>query len=225
MRKDVFNFKLTEQMEKVGAFDMPQVKKFEEKELNCKFLIVTPFNYAMTETEPQSKICHFYIDDYQFERIWAEPQSYVEILKKFNAVIGPDFSMYSNLPKAQQIYNNWRNKVLMAFFQAQGIKVIPNVQWANKDSFSYCFDGIGPGGVVAICSTGCHKKESKQKFIEGYNKMLDVVHPRKIICVGKLPTELEKDEKIFQIKSFMEEKRKLWAAEEQNLDQIDKKAF
>lgn len=210
-------------MEKVGAFDMPRVKKFDEKELNCKFLLVTPFNCAMTEIEPESKICHFYIDDYQFERVWAEPQTYMEILKRFNAVIGPDFSMYSNLPKPQQIYNNWRNKVLMAQFQAQGIKLIPNIQWADKDSFSYCFDGIEPGGVVAICSTGCQRGSSKERFLEGYIKMLEVIRPSKIICIGKLPRELDENERILQINSFMEVKRQLWAEEEQNLDQKKQK--
>ena len=218
MRKDVFNFKITEHLDKVGIFDMPRVKKFDEKELNCKFLIITPFNCAMTEVEPESKICHFYIDDYQFERVWTEPQTYMEILKKFNAVIGPDFSMFSNLPKPQQIYNNWRSKVLMALFQAHGIKIIPNIQWSDQYSFSYCFDGIEPGGVVAICSTGCHRKESKEKFLDGYNKMLNVLQPKLIICVGKLPKEIEGDVKVIQINSFMEVKRQLWAEEEQHLE-------
>ena len=72
---------------------MPVVKKFSKKDFSCEFLIATPFNFALTEAEPQSNICHFYLDDYQFERVWREPDVYVPILKKFNAVIGADFSM------------------------------------------------------------------------------------------------------------------------------------
>ena len=217
MREDIFNFKITKDLETVGKFDMPKITAFSPGDLQCEFLLTTPFNYALTEFEPGSKICHFYLDDYQFERVWREPSAYIPILRKFNAVIGSDFSMYSNLPKPQQIYNNWRNKVLMAYWQANGVKVIPNIQWSGQDSFEYCFDGIEPGGVVAICTTGCHTKQAKEGFMLGFNKMLEVVNPQKILCVGKLHEELENNEKIIKIDSFMETRRKLWVEEEANL--------
>lgn len=217
MRKDVFNFSITKDLESVGQFDMPKVQAFSPGDLNCKFLIATPFNFALTEQHPESKICHFYLDDYQFERVWKEPGLYVPILKKFNAVIGPDFSMFLNLPKPQQIYNCWRNKVLMTYWQKQGIKVIPNVQWADEVSFEYCFDGLSPGGLVAICSTGCHGKESKKIFMQGFEKMENILRPQQIICVGVLPKELQDNEKIIQIDSFMSQRRKQWAEEEADL--------
>lgn len=217
MKKDVFNFSITNDLETMGKFDMPKVQAFSPGQLKCEFLIATPFNFALTETQPESKVCHFYIDDYQFERIWREPNSYVPILKKFNAVIGPDFSIYTNMPKPQQIHNNWRNKVLMAYFQNQGIKVIPNVQWANQDSFDWCFDGLEPGGIFAISTNGCHTKQAKEIFMQGYNKMLEVLKPQKIICVGVLPKELQNENKIIQIDSFMGQRRKQWAEEEAGL--------
>ncbi len=218
MRKDVFNFSITNNLETAGKFDMPKVQAFSPGQLKCQFLLATPFNHALTETQPESKICHFYIDDYQFERVWREPGAYVELLKKFNAVIGADFSMYLNMPKPQQMYNCWRNKVLMAYWQKQGVNVIPNIQWSDESSFEYCFDGIEPGGVVSVCSTGCHSKESKQLFLAGFDRMKQILNPEKIICVGVLPKELQADEKIIQINSFMEERRKQWAEEEAVLD-------
>ena len=214
MRKDTFNFRITKDLKTIGKFDMPVINSFDFNNLRCKYLLVTPFNYALTEIEPESKICHFYLDDYQFERVWKEPETYVEILKKFNAVIGADFSMYENLPLPQQMYNNWRNKVLMAYWQQQGVRVIPNVQWSNERSFDFSFDGYSPGGTVAISSTGCQFKEAKENFIKGYHKMCEVLKPDKVILIGKLHEELKADEKIINIPSFMEERRKLWAEEE-----------
>lgn len=214
MRKDTFNFRITKDFKTIGKFDMPVINSFDFNNLRCKYLLVTPFNYALTEIEPESKICHFYLDDYQFERVWKEPETYVEILKKFNAVIGADFSMYENLPLPQQMYNNWRNKVLMAYWQQQGVRVIPNVQWSNERSFDFSFDGYSPGGTVAVSSTGCQFKEAKENFIKGYHKMCEVLNPDKVILIGKLHEELKADKKIINIPSFMEERRRLWAEEE-----------
>lgn len=36
---------------------------------------------------------NFYIHDYEFEKIWNNPDRYLEHLKCFHSVIGPDFSM------------------------------------------------------------------------------------------------------------------------------------
>lgn len=216
MRKDTFNFKITKSLETLGEYDMPKICAFSPGDLKCEFLLAISFNQAMTEMQPESKICHFYVDDYQFERVWREPELYLPILTKFNAVIGADFSMYVNLPKAQQIYNNWRNKVLMAFWQRNGVKVIPNIQWSDEDSLNWCFDGIEPGGVVAISTNGCHTKQAKENFMQGFNKMLEVLKPQKILCVGALHKELQQNEKILKIDSFMESRRKTWAEEEVN---------
>lgn len=215
MRKDVYNFKITKKLE-VAENDMPKVQPFSEKDLSCEFLLVTPFNYFLTETQPQSKLLHFYLDDYQFERIWNKPEIYVPGLKKFNAVIGPDFSMFTNLPKPQQLYNNWRNKVLMAYWQNEGVKVIPNVQWSDEESFEYCFSGLPPNSVVAISTTGCHGS-AKEMFLKGYRKMLKELSPAKILVVGTLLPELQNDERVIKIDSFMEQRRKLWVEEEVSL--------
>lgn len=221
MRKDVFNFYITKQLEFTGDFEMPIVKRILESELHCKYILATPFNYALSEPKPESKICHFYIDDYQFERCWREPELYISILKKFNAVIGSDFSMYTNLPRIQQIYNNWRNKVLMSYWQKQGIKVIPNIQWSDEKSFEYCFEGIEKHSLVAVSSTGCHGK-AKEDFLKGYKKMCEILQPTKIIFVGNLHEELKEDERIIQVDSFMTQRRKIWAEEEAGLKMLDK---
>lgn len=222
MRKDTFNFKITKDLVTVGRYDMPKINSFNPDELNCKYMLALPFNHALTDPDPASKICHFYLDDYQFERVWREPELYIQLLKSFNAVIGADFSMYENLPHPQQLYNNWRSKVLMAYWQSQGVKVIPNIQWSNSKSFNYAFDGYSPGGLVAVSSVGCRDKHAKDLFIQGYTKMTELLQPEKVILIGKVPQELQNDEKILNIPSFMEQRRQKWAEEEAGLKQNQK---
>lgn len=103
----------------------------------------------------------------------------------------------------------------MAYWQSQGVKVIPNIQWSDEASFEYCFDGIEEGGVVAISTSGCCKsKEVRHGFMQGYRRMLEVIKPTAVLCVGTLFDELLTDKRIIKIDNFMEQRRKLWVEEE-----------
>jgi len=47
---------------------------------------------------------HFYIHDYHFERVWNNPQRYLDMFKRFDGVITPDFSVYRDMPLAMQVW-------------------------------------------------------------------------------------------------------------------------
>lgn len=164
-----------------------------------KVLNILPFNIFKTNPDKNSWI-HFFIDDYQFERVWQQPTQYLNLLKQADGVITTDFSMYIDMPKALQIYNCYRNRALARYFQKEDINIIPAVGWSDRDSFSWCFDGIAYGSAVAISSNGCYNNpEAKTNFIEGFYKMLEIINPCQVIFVGKVPDEL-KD--IYVIQSF-----------------------
>ena len=110
------------------------------------------FNYAKSCKLPYNKGVHFFIDDYQFTRCWANPDAYIDLLSNFKAVCTPDFSTYTDFPRAVQIYNHYRKHWLGAYWQQNGITVIPTISWADRDSFAWCFDGEPVGGVVAVSS-------------------------------------------------------------------------
>ena len=87
------------------------------------------FNYAKTSKEKNVGI-HFYIDDYQFERIWNDPDDYIDILSQYDCVLSPDFSLYLDMPMPMKIWNVFRSRQIGNYYQQQGIKVIPTIQWA-----------------------------------------------------------------------------------------------
>mgnify|MGYP000668335336 CR=1 FL=1 len=99
------------------------------------------FNFAKGCEEPERHGVHFFIDDYQFNRVWTSPDVYVEMLGRFQAVCTPDFSTYTDFPKAIQIYNHYRKHWLGAYWQAHGMTVIPTISWSDHDSYEWCFDG------------------------------------------------------------------------------------
>lgn len=132
------------------------------------------------------KFAIFFIDDYQFQRLWTNIDAYIPMLQEFDYVLTPDFSLYLDYPKAVQIYNHYRKHWIGAYMQMLGIKVIPTIAWSDEESFDWCFDGEPEGGTVAVSSVGCMKnKDSKKLFIDGYKEMISRLHPETIIFTAE----------------------------------------
>ena len=113
--------------------------------------------------------------------------SYCWIVRRFT----PDFSLYRDMPLAMKIWNIYRSRLIGQMCQNTGIIVIPTVSWAEPATFNFCFDGIEPGGTVAVSSVGVMRDpDAMEIFKAGMAKMLEVCAPRKIIFYGKPMPEL-----------------------------------
>ena len=183
----------------VGIYDIPAIKSVDYTG-GCEFI---GFNYAKSCKMPGEKGVHFFVDDYQFTRLWTSIDRYVKMLSKFRYVMTPDFSTYTDFPMAIQIYNHYRKHWVGAYLQDHGISVIPTISWSTPDSFEWCFDGEPEGSVVAVSAVGCLKNaESKRLFIEGYEEMVQRLHPERIIFYGNVPQECTGN--IVRIKAFQD---------------------
>lgn len=140
---------------------------------------------------------NFYIDDTKFTRLWNNPDKYMEHLKCFHSVVMPDFSICTGpkgMPFVLNIYNKYRNHALAWYLYTQGIKVIPSVPIADRDSYEWCFDGLPKNSIVSVCTNGRVKaKASRIEFCEGFKVMCDKLTPTKVIIVGRIPDELDTD--------------------------------
>ena len=159
------------------------------------------FNYGKSLKSKQGKVCHFFIDDYQFMRVWSNIDTYIPMFQEFDYALTPDFSLYLDYPKAIQIYNHYRKHWVGAYMQMMGCKVIPTIAWSDKESFELCFDGEPEGATVAVSSVGCMKnKESKHLFIDGYKEMVKRLQPETIIFYGQILEECMGN--IVRVKAF-----------------------
>lgn len=171
--------------EGVGQFNIPELAPTQYEA--CEFI---GFNHHRSCLERAEKGLHFFLDDYQFTRIWCNIDRYVPIFQKYKCVLTPDFSMYSEFPEALQIYNHYRKHWIGAYLQELGIKVIPSIAWSDQHSFSWCFDGEPAGGVVAVSSVGTQGYEyTKELFLMGYQEMICRLRPATILFYGKVPAE------------------------------------
>lgn len=143
------------------------------------------FNYAKSNPDPTAAV-HFFIDDYQFERLWRNPEQYLESVEQYQAALTPDFSLYTDMPKVMQMWNIYRARLLGNFWQSMGLEVIPTVSWSTPESFDFCFKGIQQGGTVALSTNGVRKTdESKQLFKQGATAMLEAIKPETVLLYGE----------------------------------------
>lgn len=142
------------------------------------------FNYAKTSKEKNVGI-HFYIDDYQFERLWNKPEDYIDILKEYKCILSPDFSLYMDMPMPMKIWNIYRSRQIGQYYQQQGIKVIPTLSWAEKETFNFCFEGIPEGSIVSISTIGVKRnKEAMQIWKDGADELIKRIKPSTILIYG-----------------------------------------
>lgn len=175
-----YNLDLYDNLETEGYFDIPTMKRTDYVPNQ-----LIGFNEAMTSKRKDVGV-HMFIDDYQFERIWNKPNVYLRILKEYDCIFTPDFSLYLDMPMAMKIWNTYRNRLLGQFFQRNGLRVIPTISWAEKETYEFCFDGIEPGGSVAIATTGCVQDETaKQIWKDGADAMIDRLRPKTILIYGQ----------------------------------------
>lgn len=178
----------------VGPYDIPEMAPVTKIPRVDEWI---GFNYALSCKDPEHKGVHFFIDDYQFERVWNDPEKYVDLLRKFAVVATPDFSPYSDMPLATQIFNHYRKQWVGRFMQENGVTVIPTVRAsADERSLDWYLDGIPKGGIVIISSmwTG-HNADLMRYFKEKeYKIMYETLSPCKVYLYGKdmeLPGDIE----------------------------------
>lgn len=57
------------------------------------------FNYMLSNKDQSvDKTIHFYLDDYQFERLWNKPDTYIPMLKPYRSCLTPDFPFTAITP-------------------------------------------------------------------------------------------------------------------------------
>lgn len=142
------------------------------------------FNYALSSEKKDCGI-HFYVDDYQFERIWNDPEKYLDVLLDYDCILSPDFSLYMDMPRPMKIWNIYRSRFIGHYYQSQGIKVIPTLSWAEPETFEFCFKGIPKGSIVSVSTIGVKDSEEAFKiWTDGMTEAIKQIKPSAILVYG-----------------------------------------
>ncbi len=104
--KDVFNAFLVSDAEYDGLFELPVIKG-----TNLVPEKLISFSKALSSIDYNQWV-HFYEFDVTFERLWRNPRKYLELLKKYEGIILPDFSLYYDMPLSMQLWNIYRSRAI-----------------------------------------------------------------------------------------------------------------
>lgn len=171
------------QFEGVGKYDMPALEPVTDLPEIKEWI---SFNYVLSDDNPEGKAVHFFIDDYQFERIFNQPEKYVDKLKQYVCVATPDFSPYGDMPLIAQMWNHYRKQWVGAWLQAHGVAVIPTVRAStDKRSLEWYLDGIPKGGIVIMSSMWTGDESTIEISQTEYLTMKKTIKPKKIFIYGK----------------------------------------
>ena len=184
------NFLLTPLDMRFTLMGNPIVEPLAVEDIPDKMNFI-PFNYVPKGDRTDCWV-HFYIQDYLFDRVWNSPNKYVEMLKRHPGVIGPDFSLFRDTPYPIQRWSYYKKQWIEAYYQLNGIKVIPNIVWSDKHSYEWCFDGTPKKSVVSISANGCmQERVARSLFFRGYERAQQELYPSLILL--HCPAGFEED--------------------------------
>lgn len=130
---------------------------------------------------------HFYLNDYQFERIWKRPDQLLGQLRRFECVLTPDFSIYEAMPLPFQLWQLFRARLLGQMMQDEGMNVIPSLTWNGPESYEYCFADLPKGGTFAVSTVGSvRREESRAVWRAGMETAINTLEMGSLVVYGTM---------------------------------------
>ena len=203
--KDVFKAYLVKNANYEGKLEIPTIKGI--RSVPNKLI---SFIDAL-KTKDFNQWIHFYIDDFHFDKVWNYINRYIDIFKKFNGLILPDFSVYRDMPLAMQYWNIYRSRAIGTYLQSLGIKVIANLRYGDERTYECCCYGVPHKSIVAIGTNGTVKNVLDRSFLDnGFDYIVDKLEPKTIVIYGSVTKHMSDicDSKCIQIVNFHSEQYK-----------------
>lgn len=190
--KDVFNLWQITNAEFSNKYEIPTVhgtSKIPED--------IIPFTRCWKEKAPEKKAIHFYQLDETFVSFLGSEKKVknkLDLFRKYQSVILPDYSIYRDMPFVMQINQVYKSRAMGNFLMQNGIQVIPNIRWGDERTYNIVFDGIDKWGVVAIGAQGGYRYNTNTEYFEkGFYKMIEELEPETVLCYGILSQKLQKE--------------------------------
>ena len=197
--KDVFKAFLVKHATYEGEYEIPIIEGIKDEPNK-----VISFIDAL-KTKDYNQWIHFYIDDKHFERVWNYINKYINLFKKFNGIILPDFSVYRDMPFFQQTWNIYRSRAIGTYLQHLGIKVIVNVRYGDKRTYECACLGVPHKSIIAIGTNGTIKNKIDRHFLDdGFDYVINKIHPKTIVIYGGITKYIQEkcNEKNINIINF-----------------------
>ena len=176
--------------ESAGRWGIPVIKK-QDIPLDNVGLIAFSDTRSKASSKDKSKGVHFCIDDYRFNSVYNIPYRSLNKLSQYAFLCTPDFSTYQEMEYWRQMESVAHSRWVGAFWQSNGLLVVPTITWSDAGSYDFCFGSVETGSTVLVGMPGC--KQDKMSFLRGYYVMMERIKPSAVICFGDPYEEMIND--------------------------------
>ena len=127
---------------------------------------------------------HFFEDDCRIERFWNRPKAYLGKLSKFQGVIGLDYSVCWDFPRALKDYNHWRNSVCTYWLHQQLGCVVPQARCEDSD-YKSVLAGFPKRSTIAIGARSMVRDPDDRAVLKNSVKHIcDFLEPENLLWYG-----------------------------------------
>jgi len=130
---------------------------------------------------------HCFTDDYRMEATWSRPLTGLARVQVTGQALSPDFSLWTGMPLAAQLWQVYRSRWVGAFWQYHGIRVWPSVSWSSPESYEFCFAGLPARGPVAVSTVGIRTQQARDLWRAGLAECVRQVQPARLLVYGEHP--------------------------------------
>ncbi len=173
---------------------------------------IMPFARAIIFQGDLSKtFIYFFSKDKSFERVRRNPKRYLSFFKRTAGIIGPDFSVHSDMPIIKQKSQMNDNLSLSFFFASHGIPLYPAPRGGSDEIVEEYLNAFPKKTLIAVGVHGFIKeKQEKYEWYLWLKTLIDNLNPTGIIVVGHLNDPmfdaLKEQTKFYFYDSYMEER-------------------
>jgi hypothetical protein len=146
---------------------------------------------------------HYFLDDYRFESIWRNPPATLDRLRAAEAVLSPDFSLWSEDPWPVTLWQIYRARWMGAYWQSRGLRVIPTAEYAMPAQ-AWHFTGLPKGSVIAFQGYGNRTPDAADLYEDGVRMMIDLLEPTVLLCYGRFPERVAPPRRVVEFTPFTE---------------------
>lgn len=150
-------------------------------------LLSTAFDKRNRVTAASDSLLHFCVKDTKLRPLLRKPQAKVEDFARFWGITSPDFSVRSGAPRDVRLLSVRANRMVGAYFQARGLRVIPHVRWCDSRDYDFCFLGVENGAIVFVSNHGLWRKPAfRASFTHGLHELIERINPPALLVHGTI---------------------------------------
>jgi len=128
---------------------------------------------------------HFFVEDFKFQGMWSYPERGARAVLNSScaAICEPDFSLWLDMPLAQQIHAIYQRRWCARKWQEYGVQVIPILSAGTEATWGFAWDGIPVGCPVVAVQV--QTVSDWGRFTTMLQTAIAAVQPKSVLFYGK----------------------------------------